>query len=243
METSIYKDTWDKIQNFQSWRGFISRFPWDKNELSAVYQFGVFTGKSICEIHRNFKETNKNIDIIYGFDSFEGLPECTNQERKEAIEKHGEYQWKAGDFNSHEWHGVDDARQHLEIVFEKYLDREIKLIEGWFENTLNENTIKEYDLKPALFVDIDVDIYSSCYEVLDFLFKYGIAVPGTTLGFDDWGGTPSWKLLDDGNPRAFKEIIEKYKLTIDHVVRVGDAYPHVANVFLVRSVGGKTYES
>ena len=240
METSIYKDTWDKIQAFKSWRAFITMFPWEESELSAVYQFGVYTGKSICEIHRNFQKIDKSIDVIYGFDSFEGLPECTNQERKESIEKHGEYQWKSGDFNSHEWHGVDDAKQHLETVFEKYIDCKVELIEGWFENILNKNTIKKYALKPALFVDVDVDIYSSCYEVLDFLFKYDIAVPGTLIGFDDWGGTPKWKELKDGDPKAFVEIIKKYNLSVDHVVQYGQAYPHVANVFLVKSVGEKS---
>ena len=67
-----------------------------------------------------------------------------------------------------------------------------------------------------------------------------IAVPGTLIGFDDWGGTPKWQELKDGNPKAFVEIIKKYNLSVDHIVQYGQAYPHVANVFSIKSVGEKS---
>jgi hypothetical protein len=239
METSIYKDTWEKIQGFQSWRQIIKQLQWIEEDLTAFYEFGVYTGKSIVEILDGFKEVGKKVDIVYGFDSFEGLPERTNKEREEAMARVGAYQWKAGDFNSHEWHGVDDARVHLEKVFDTHLDTEVKFIEGWYEDTLNKETVEKYDLPPALFIDIDVDIYSSCVEVLDFIFQNNIAVPGTILGFDDWGGTPQWKTMEDGGPKACKEAIEKYNLELQQVMQWGVGYPHVASAFLVKSIDGK----
>jgi len=239
MATSTYKETWDKIQGFQSWRQMIKNLRWPEEDLSAFYEFGVYTGKSTVEILDAFKETDKKISIVYGFDSFEGLPDRTAQEREEAIERCGEYQWNAGDFNSHEWHNVDNAREHLQVVFDTYLDTKVQFIEGWYENTLNKETVKEYNLPPALFVDIDVDIYSSCVEVLDFIFQNEIAVPGTILGFDDWGGTPEWKTMEDGGPKACKEAIEKYDLQLQQIVQWGSAYPHVASIFLVKAIGEK----
>ena len=247
METSIYKDTWEKIKGFQSWRQIIKSLSWVEEDLSAFYEFGVYTGKSTVEILDAFKEVGKEISIVYGFDSFEGLPDRVEEERKEAIERCGKYQWNAGDFNSHEWHGVENAREHLETVFDTYLDTKVQFIEGWYENTLNKETVEKHNMPPALFVDIDVDVYSSCVEVLDFIFQNGIVVPGTVLGFDDWGGTPEWKSMEDGGPKALKEAIEKYDIVLQQIMQWGTAYPHVAAAFLVVKVDGVdcgyTYEN
>ena len=73
METCIYKDTWEKIKGFQSWRQIIKDLTWVEEDLSAFYEFGVYTGKSTVEILDAFKEAGKEISIVYGFDSFEGL--------------------------------------------------------------------------------------------------------------------------------------------------------------------------
>ena len=44
-------------------------------------------------------------------------------------------------------------------------------------------------LRPALYVDIDCDFYGATLTALRFLFRHGLIVPGTLLGYDDWWTT------------------------------------------------------
>jgi hypothetical protein len=250
METCTYKEVWDELNVYEKtgWRQVLSHLPWTKPtdrfpllgsivlpyELTAFYQFGIYTGKSVIVALDAIKNAGKKIDITYGFDSFEGLPERTNQERDEIIKKHGKYLWKAGDYSSDELYEVEDSREFLQNMYDKYLDTPVKLIRGWYEDTLNKDTVKKHNLQPAAYVDVDVDTYDSCVEVLDFIFSEGIAVYGTILGFDDWGGTPGWEEMEDGVSQALKEAILKYNLDLEVICRVGDAYPQVQAMFLVK---------
>jgi hypothetical protein len=88
-------------------------------------------------------------------------------------------------------------------------------------------------MKPAVFVDLDADIYSSTYTALDFMFRNGLIQRGTLLAYDDWGGTPGWQTYSDGESRAHNEICNKYKVQVQHMVQYGYSYPHVQKVFLV----------
>jgi hypothetical protein len=233
MATQTHEEAWTQIRSdsgaVTGWRQVMRGFDWSSDELTTLYQFGVYKGHSIVTAFDALKEVGKNIDTVYGFDSFEGLPERTNEERQAAIEKHGFYEWESGQFSSNEFYGVDDSKGFLQTVFDKYLDTEVKLIKGWFEDTLNHDAVKKHDLdlKPAAYIDVDVDTYTSSVEVLDFVFSEGIAVAGTVIGFDDWGGTPDWKGMGDGVSRACKETIEKYKLDLKVLSQTGTDFPHV----------------
>jgi hypothetical protein len=48
-----------------------------------------------------------------------------------------------------------------------YIDK-FKFIQVFYENSLNDDLAK--NLKPAIFIDIDCDIYTSTIQVLDFIF-------------------------------------------------------------------------
>ena len=250
METYTYKKVWDELSSYDKtgWRQVLRHLPWVEvngnspclvdtilpHELTAFYQFGVYTGKSIIVALDAIKSTGKEIDIAYGFDSFEGLPKRTNQERDEVIQKHGEYLWKAGDYSSDDLYNVKDSREFLQAVYDQHFHTKVKLIRGWYEDTLNQEAVKKYNLKKAAYIDVDVDTYASCVEVLDFIFSEGIAVRGTIIGFDDWGGTPNWEEMGEGVSKAFAEAINKYSLNVDVICRVGNAYPQVQAVFLIK---------
>ena len=229
--TYTHEEVWNQIRSdsdaVTGWRQTIRGFDWNSDELTTFYQFGVYKGGSIVTAFNALKAVGKNIDMIYGFDSFEGLPERTNEERQAALEKHGSYEWEGGQYSSDEFYGVDDSKKFLQTVFDKYLDPEVKLVKGWFEDTLNHNAVKKYNLKPAAYIDIDVDTYTSSVEVLDFIFSEGIATIGTVIGFDDWGGTPDWKQWGDGVSKACREAIEKYELNLTLLSQIGGSYPYV----------------
>jgi hypothetical protein len=101
-------------------------------------EFGVASGRSINFIS---KFTSA---LVYGFDSFEGLPETW----RPGFEK--------GAFSS----GGELPRVNPNVILKK----------GWFSDTL-EPFLKEQDKKVS-FVHIDCDLYSSTKLILDSLKHY-----------------------------------------------------------------------
>jgi len=101
-------------------------------------EFGVASGKTINYIS---KFTS---DIVYGFDSFEGLPE----------------KWRDG-FNK----GAFSSNGNLPQVNEN-----VKLIKGWFNETLLK--FIETHNKKVSFIHLDADLYSSTKYILDILKSY-----------------------------------------------------------------------
>lgn len=101
-------------------------------------EFGVASGNTINYIS---KFTN---DKVYGFDSFEGLPE----------------KWRDG-FDK----GVFNRNGNLPSV-----NGNVELIKGWFNDTLVP-FIQKHNKKVS-FIHMDADLYSSTKYVLNVLKKY-----------------------------------------------------------------------
>lgn len=81
----------------------------------------------------------------------------------------------------------------------------ITWIKGWYEYTLNKQTIKELNLKKIGIVFIDCDTYSSSKAVLDFIAP--LLKEEAIICLDDW------KLNDldikgMGEYKAFNEFLE-----------------------------------
>lgn len=101
-------------------------------------EFGVYSGKTI-----NYISTFTN-DKVYGFDSFEGLPET----------------WREGfDVGTFNKNGI--APQ---------VNNNVELIKGWFNETLPD-FIKTQNKKVS-FIHMDADLYSSTKYVLNILKEY-----------------------------------------------------------------------
>jgi predicted O-methyltransferase YrrM len=98
-----------------------------------ICEFGVFKGESINYI----AEILSNADV-YGFDSFEGLPEDWRAEVK------------AGHFKM----------QQLPAVRPN-----VRLVQGWFDKSLP--AFLENHPEPAAYLHIDSDLYSSAKTILD----------------------------------------------------------------------------
>ena len=97
-------------------------------------EFGVFNGLTI-----NYISTKIDREIIFGFDSFEGLPEFWRDE-----------------FDK----GVFNVDNNLPKV-----NPNVKLIKGWFDQTLKNFKID----KPIAYLHIDCDLYSSTKTIFDYL--------------------------------------------------------------------------
>lgn len=105
-----------------------------KVQIDGLYlEFGVYSGKTINHIAGEIN--NKS---VYGFDSFEGLPE----------------DWRSG-FEE----GMFKVKKLPEVK------TNVSLIKGWFDETLPEFVSTHKD--KCAFVHIDCDLYSSTKTVFD----------------------------------------------------------------------------
>jgi hypothetical protein len=143
---------------------FINKFELLKYAITEItidgfiIEFGVYKGETINYIASLLP--NKQ---IYGFDSFEGLPETWR------------YNFYKGTFK------MDTLPKTRNNVI---------LIKGWFEDTL-PIFIEKIGDSPISFMHVDCDLYSSTKTIFYYL-KNNI-VPGTVIVFDEFFNYPGWE--------------------------------------------------
>jgi hypothetical protein len=117
-------------------------------------EFGVFQGESI----RKVSELNANPGCrFFGFDSFEGLPQDWQADKKQ------------GHFDvGGALPAVDDPR--------------VGFVKGWFDQTLPPFLLG-YTPQDQLWIHIDADLYGSALCVLTYLNRH--IRPGTVILFDE----------------------------------------------------------
>lgn len=214
-----------------SWRTQLSQCIYNTGHTD-IYEFGVYSGESVWDIKNIYDQANIPVRKFFCFDSFVGLPE-------ETAEPIAQPDWHEGAFNACKKFGVNTVNECINVVdreIHKHANFEetpIVYVPGFFEDVLTDNLAKELDMRPAAFIDMDADIYSSTYTALDFMFRNNLVKRGTFIAYDDWGGTPGWQTCADGESRAHNEICNKYRVNIQLVAQFGMTYPHVQTVFMV----------
>ena len=149
-----------KVKAYRTRYDLIEKCLYDYKIIEGmVLEFGVFKGESI-----NFISSLLAERTVYGFDSFEGLPE----------------DWHAGGEK-----GTFDLHGNMPTV-----NSNVQLIKGWFDKTLRF-FLNDHE-EVCSFIHIDCDIYSSTKTVLSALRSR--IVPGTVILFDDYFAGPEWKL-------------------------------------------------
>jgi len=123
----------------------------------AFAELGVYRGGG-CKL---ISLANGNKKKIYGFDTFEGLPEMDKEKNPD---------WKKGQLNS----SYDDVNNYLN-------DRNVKLIKGIFPKTIREMP----DEILFSFVHIDSDLYESTLAGCEYFYEY--MVSGGIILVDDYG--------------------------------------------------------
>ncbi len=157
----------------------VLRYGSDHVKLKGLFiELGVCTGKTI-----NFIAALNPHQKIYGFDSFEGLPE--DWVRDDKIISAGTFGFKNTNFLPPVLHNVE-------------------LIKGWFNDSL-EGFVKTRDAKePIAFLHIDSDIYSSASTAFQIL---GSRIqPGTIIVFDELYNYPGY---ENHEFKAFQEFLNK----------------------------------
>ena len=169
------------------------------DSIGDYLEFGVFYGSSLACMHDVLTDLGMDKTRLFGFDSFEGLPEIAKTDDGGV--------WRPGAYRSNytfakeflTGRGVDWDR----VILEK----------GWFRDTLNNEFIEKHDLTKASLIMIDCDIYSSAKKALDFCAP--LIRDQAIILFDDW---TAWHLdkRDMGEKRAFDEfLIENSHLTAE----------------------------
>jgi hypothetical protein len=156
-------------------------------DAGIACEFGVYKGHSLRQI-RNYRKPP-----VFGFDSFEGLPE----------------KWGTGS-NIHE-------KGHFACELPTDLPIGTELVKGWFAETIP--AWKQEHPEPVKLIHIDCDLYSSTRDVLRCLNDRIEA--GTVLLFDeiiDFAGEwyPNWP---EGEWKALNEWIEEFDREVQPIGR------------------------
>ncbi len=161
-------------------------------ELNQTYfEFGCHSGRTFSAAINHAKFLKLSNMQFYAFDSFEGLPDT--EISADGIFKKGEYFTPLNHFKS-----IIKSKTGYSIVDQN-------IIKGFYSDSLT------FDLQKRLprigVVHIDVDLYSSTFEVLHFI-KPLIDI-GTVILFDDWYCFAPGQ--NKGESKAFNEFLQKHE--------------------------------
>ncbi len=172
-------------------------------KIGDYLEFGVFNGASVASFYHACKES-RVVTRIFGFDAFEGLPAGSENE-DEGVWKQGFYTCSFEDMNR--------------CLGRRNVDpREINWVRGWYKDTLNAQTVAQYNFENIGIVFIDCDTYSSSKSVLDFIAP--LIKSTMIICLDDWklndldikgvGEYESFNEFVEANPQLKVEEISSY---------------------------------
>ncbi len=145
---------------------------------------------------------------IYGFDTFEGIPDSTSED--------GEWNTNIGGSWNYPQKRVLESLL-LAGLDEEFISNNITLVPGNFAQTLPKYT----ERSPIVLLHIDADIYESYKIVLESLYDY--VVPGGVIAFDEylnvrWPGAT--KAIDEffehKNEKLVKSPVMEIYYTVKH---------------------------
>jgi hypothetical protein len=163
-------------------------------QVSGLFlEFGVLNGDSINHIADVISPR-----LVYGFDSFVGLPEEWKRRRD------GSLTFPQGTFAVEAW---PEVRVN------------VRLVEGWFAETLPPFATDNSE--NVAFVNIDSDLYSAAKTILTTLNRQ--IVSGTILYFDEitgWGElVEQYDAWEEGEYKALLEWLSDYSREVEPLSR------------------------
>jgi hypothetical protein len=168
--------------------------PKANNALPHIIEFGVCTGETINHLANIFYP-----EIIWGFDSFEGLPEDWQKNRR-----------------------VVRRKGHLAVNEMPNVKKNVKLVKGWFKDTIPLWLDKHPgDIR---FLHIDSDLYSSAKTVLSLMNsrikKNTIIVFDELCDFNSDGKFANW---EQHEWKALREWMKAFNRKIKVLSRGGES--------------------
>jgi hypothetical protein len=157
------------------------------------YEFGLYRGYSFWSAQQSANLLGLDQVRFFGFDSFKGLPKL------EGIDV-GSKEFSERDFAA----SLEEVKWYLEKYGVDW--KRSFLIEGYYDDSLDDGLKSEFEMKPVMVALIDCDLYSSTVSVLDFLAD--LLQDGSILLFDDWNCFE--KSDEKGERRAFREFLDRH---------------------------------
>lgn len=199
-----------------------------------IYQFGVFRGDSMRETAKILLKHKLNPRKYWGYDVFSGMP-------KETAEPIFQPSWDPDqmpdEFNVmsyvEEFNTPEECAKGIEPTVQEVFDSKCFSTKVDIVAGLVEDTLSTQDLRPAFYIDFDLDIYSPTKYAFKYMMDNNLIKVGTIIGYDDWGGTPDFESFKHGESRAHKEICDEYGLEMELVLQNGNQFPHVQTVWVV----------
>lgn len=149
----------------------------------SIVEFGTSTGDWVNRAWELSREAGLDVPI-YGFDSFEGLPEPTVDDPQGV--------WKKGDYAE----ALDVVRRYVRADERKA----IHLIKGWFCDSVQ--TPEAQAIGEIAWARIDGDLYASAVDGLNFITPR--LANGAVLYFDEFTFDPA-----TGETKAFIEWVQR----------------------------------
>lgn len=151
-----------------------------KEKVNGCFiECGVAAGSQIGAMKQAIID-NKSDKIIYGFDSFEGIPFASkNDSEQPGIGKIDKLKIGLLETTGVSSHSLES----VELNFKNWnlnLDNVI-LVKGWFQDTIKE---KSKEIKNIALLRLDGDLYESTKIPLQYLLKK--VVKGGYVIIDDW---------------------------------------------------------
>jgi O-methyltransferase len=191
-----------KLRASGEFRGFSFKFQYEPYEHTLWYamdyiasiflkgdylEFGTWRGRTLSSAYHFAQSYNLDMKF-YGFDSFQGLPEIKEIDQFNDEYHQGEYTCSLSE--------LKQILQEQEVDLGKF-----DFIEGFYEESLNQETKNNLNISQASVIMIDCDLYESTKHIFKFVQDY--IVSGTVIIFDDWfcfRNSPN-----HGEQRAFRE--------------------------------------
>lgn len=161
------------------------------NQVPGDYfEFGLWRGKTFGYAHRMKHRYGRHDMKLWGFDSFQGLPDT---------DEHPDNIWYKGQFAC--------TRPEFEAILQSRGIRtaEYELVEGFYNESLNDAAHKRLSGRKAAVVYIDCDLYDSTIQVLNFIQPY--LVDGSIICFDDFYNYKADP--EQGEQKALAEFMQK----------------------------------
>lgn len=163
-------------------------------QLGDYLEFGVYHGTSMSCMYEARRALGLDHIRLFGFDSFEGLPD-------DAAREDGGL-WEPGQFKS------SIALTHENVRRWGVPPEAVTLVPGWFADSCVPATRARLGIERASVIMVDCDLYSSTRDVLAFCAP--LIGRQAVMVFDDWhaGGLADKGM---GEAKAFEEFLDAHR--------------------------------
>eukprot|EP00966_Prymnesium_polylepis_P079659 1845942-Prymnesium_polylepis.1 len=173
-----------------------------RDELLDYYEFGVFTGGTLQDVIKEAHQIGLRFGHLWGFDSFSGLSGGATAGKEVPLS-----QFRTGKFSATRSLGGVDAervkRHIIDGVHPASYRARVGFVEGFYNVSLTPDLRAQRQMRRALAIEIDCDLYEASKQALTWVFQNGLAIPGVTLVYYD-------EYMQGGEAIAHREITREY---------------------------------